>query len=1207
MISITKVILYLKVKVRFALLVAALFMGNACISQSVNTNSGTNFWFGYTETSDGTSADYVVYITTLKTTNGTVSIPGFSWSTNFTAVPGITTRIVLPPNDVVVTSFTSPVNQAVNVVADSNVSVFAAIEYSERSDNSCILPVSLLGNQYYVMDFSLCQSFSQFMIIAQGCKDSVEIIPSQNITVGGSHPAGVPYTEVLQPGQVLLVQADSDLTGSMVMSLNHSETGVIAGSNWNCVYCAGTANPFYEELFPINTWGENFVFLPTAQAQDQCRVLAEQNGTVVTFFTNSGTNVQTLNAGQYYDTSVIYDTPVYINANKPVSVGRFLQSGECNFYYTTNPTGKGDPSEVIVDANEQMFLDTISFYVSRTPDVDSTYIQIVTRTADKNSVFLDNVNIGAFFSTLIPNPVYSYCSLTILPGSHTLTTTGQGFLAYTCGLGFEDAMAAAAGVYLQEININTTVTNPSTCSANDGTATVTASGIPPFLYLWSNGQTMQTATGLSAGIYTITVTDSDCVPHKASATVNISGHSGYTATVTDTNPGCSHSLGNSTVYPSGGTAPYTYSWSNGETTQTATGLSAGSYTCTVTDNVGCKYFAVTRIINYLPPGIGIAPYNDSVCGVDSAFLHVYGLNTNVYHWSPATGLSCNVCPSPVATPSVTTTYTISGVDSNGCSASATVTIAVLNSPKPVITGKDSICAGYSDTLSVTGGNTYVWGNGSTTTSIIISPVTTKTIAVTAYNGYCPQHDTTFKVYVVSPPVASISPPRDSLCLNDSVLLSAGGGVSYKWSNGKTTTSIWVKPLTTTTYTLQAFIGTCSDSTTVTIYTKPLTTASVSAVNDTVCPHGISMLSATGSGGNVTYKWSNGATTSSINVSDTISTTYTVTVNGECDSVEKLIPVIVEPLPVPVIKGTDKKCPGIKDTLTVSGGNSYVWSNGNTSTTYYTGPINADSTISVIAYNSLGCSDTTHFNITLVTFSVTINPPAGICAGECVTLQAKPGGNIYKWSNGATTDTTTVCPDTNSSYTCNVSNSAGCFARKTTTVQIYTPSLFACCDTTINEGESTTLRANSSTTYIWLPPSGLNCDTCATVIATPSATTTYTITGTDSHGCTDSRVITVKVEVPCFNFTIPNVFTPDISGSLGVNNVFYIKTNNLAAWSILIYDRWGKEMFKSTDPNSYWAGATESGAKAPDGVYYYIINATCQGTNYKQEGFLQLIR
>jgi gliding motility-associated-like protein len=131
--------------------------------------------------------------------------------------------------------------------------------------------------------------------------------------------------------------------------------------------------------------------------------------------------------------------------------------------------------------------------------------------------------------------------------------------------------------------------------------------------------------------------------------------------------------------------------------------------------------------------------------------------------------------------------------------------------------------------------------------------------------------------------------------------------------------------------------------------------------------------------------------------------------------------------------------------------------------------------------------------------------------------------------------------------------------------------------------------------------------CDSVKVSPTITTTYTVTLTDSAGCQVEQVITIVVETPCFNFTIPNVFTPNNAGPLGVNNVLYIKTTDLDAWSIIIYDRWGKEMYSSTNSNAYWSGNTEGGSKAPDGVYYYIINATCQGTSYKKDGFVQLIR
>jgi len=1200
-----------------ALLIGILFQDD-CKGQSVNTNSGTDFWFGFTETSDLQSADYVVYINTFKTTKGTISIPGFAWSQNFTAVAGIQTRIVVPSADVVVSSFSAPTNQAVHVIADSNISVFAAIENSERSDNSCILPVAELGNEYYIMDFSLCQSFSEFMIVAQGCRDSVEITPTHNITVGGNHPIGVPYTEVLQPGQVFLVQCDSDLTGSKIRSLSHSETGVIAGANWNCVTCAGTANPFYEELFPDNTWGSDYVFLPTAKAEDRCRVLSEKNGTVVTFNTNFGPNIHTLNAGQYYDTAVDDSAPVYISATNPITVGRFLQTGSCNSYYITNPTGKGDPSEVIEDATNQMYLDSITFYVSRTPDMDSTYIQVVTRTVDKNTIFLDGVNIGAFFKTLIPKPTYAYTSLTILPGSHTLISVGgQGFVAYACALGFLDALACDAGVYLQEINLNLSGTSPSSCSAHDGSATAIVTGIPPFLYTWSNGETTQTATGLKAGIYTVTVTDSDCVPHKAAGTVIINGKVGYSASIVDTNPSCKDSLGKSTAYPTGGTPPYNYSWSNGETSQTATGLNPGTYTCTVTDNTGCLCFAITKIIKSVPPGIGIAPYNDSSCGRRSQLLHVYGLNTGIYNWAPHTGLSCYQCATPTANPAVTTTYTISGSDSNGCSASATITLAVLAAPVPIIKGKDSICQGDVDTLLASGGSTYQWSNNGTSDSIIVSPANTTTYTVTASNGFCPSHDTTFTIHVLSAASAKITAvPKDSFCIGDSVKLMASGGTKYRWNTGNTSNFIWVKSPSTKTYTLYASVGTCNDSTTITI--KPIApiTASISITKDTICPNENTTITAIGQGGSATYKWSNGATTSSITVADTVTTTYTAMVYGLCDSIKKVMTVTVIPLPKPVISGNTSKCQGTIDTLTVSSSvnpTTYQWNNGATTTSVITGILQNDTTIYVTAFNKLGCPVKEGFLINVKTLpDVTINPSTVACSGNPVTLKAVAKGTgpfSYSWSpGGATTDNISVNPDTITSYSVKVSN--GCITTKTTLVIPDNPVLSACCDNTILLGDDTVLVAHGSTTlpYDWSPSVNcLNPPSCDSVKVNPTVTTTYTVTLTDSFGCQIERVITIIVEQRCFNFIVPNVFTPTNAGILGLNSIFYINAQHMDGWSLTVYDRWGMEMYNSTDPDKYWDGNTKNGGKAPAGVYYYIISGTCQGSTYKKDGFVQLIR
>lgn len=546
-------------------------------------------------------------------------------------------------------------------------------------------------------------------------------------------------------------------------------------------------------------------------------------------------------------------------------------------------------------------------------------------------------------------------------------------------------------------------------------------------------------------------------------------------------------------------------------------------------------------------------------------------------------------------------------------------------------------AGYSTTMSYTGTTCYGSSDGTATASITggTSPFTyswtpsgqtnqtatglsagTYTVTVADAGGCTASAPVTItQPAAVHTTVSSI--PPDSACAGQSVVLNASGANSYQWSTGATTSSITVivPAGDTAYYGVQGNIGGCSDSIPVKIKIIPEITASISAVNDTVCPHGATAITATPGGGQATYKWSNGATTSTIHVNDTVTTTYSVMVYGLCDSVPETKTVTVIPLAKPIISGSTWKCKGVKDTLTVSSSTNpttYVWSNGSTATSIITGTINADSAIYVTAENSLGCPVTDTFHIAVRQYPAATFKYPPECGNTPDTITAKAIGTgpfTYQWSTGGTYDTIIVTVPDTTTFTVVVSN--GCPVTKTVTVIPYFPALSACCNNTIIIGRDTTISASGANivSYQWSPAAGLNCDTCANVIASPTVTTTYTVTGRDAAGCPAESFVTIAVETPCFNFTVPNVFTPTNAGILGLDNKFYINTSysSLNAWSILIYDRWGKEVFKSTNPDTYWTGNTESGGAAPAGIYYYVIDATCQGTAYKKDGFVQLIR
>ena len=135
-------------------------------------------------------------------------------------------------------------------------------------------------------------------------------------------------------------------------------------------------------------------------------------------------------------------------------------------------------------------------------------------------------------------------------------------------------------------------------SGNDGSALVGAiGGTEPYTYLWSNGSTNALAQNLSAGItYTVTVTDANGCTGTADVTLTQPSPLTATAAV-DSDASCEGGNGEATVTPSGGVAPYTYFWSNGDLNPTATDLSPGGYTVTVTDKNGCTVIAAVNIDN----------------------------------------------------------------------------------------------------------------------------------------------------------------------------------------------------------------------------------------------------------------------------------------------------------------------------------------------------------------------------------------------------------------------------------------------------------------------------------------------------------------------------------------------------------------------------------------------------------------------------------
>ncbi len=226
----------------------------------------------------------------------------------------------------------------------------------------------------------------------------------------------------------------------------------------------------------------------------------------------------------------------------------------------------------------------------------------------------------------------------------------------------------------------------------------------------------------------------------------------------------------------------------------------------------------------------------------------------------------------------------------------------------------------------------------------------------------------------------------------------------------------------------------------------------------------------------------------------------------------------------------------------------------------------------------------------------------------VTASGGTGAFTYSWTPGGNTNAN-ISGLSAGTYSVTVTDANGCTITASTTItNIGNIKLdTVCCDTLILTGQSAVLNVitgSPSYTYNWGPPVNLSCTNCPDPIASPTVTTTYTVTVTDSNGCSVERQVTVTVESPCSDFKVPNIFTPNNDG---INDDFVVTVPYPSSYNISVFDRWGKVVYSSSDPTTYWNGElNNSNYLVPDGSYYYVIKASCGSNNYLKKGFVEVV-
>lgn len=686
-------------------------------------------------------------------------------------------------------------------------------------------------------------------------------------------------------------------------------------------------------------------------------------------------------------------------------------------------------------------------------------------------------------------------------------------------------------------------------------------------YFWSTGAVTSAITVNAEGTYWVDVDDGVCISRDS---ILVKNSDQLNLLVPDT----ALCEGN-TLLLDAGFGFNSYRWSTGATSQTLTVTGTSLIYLSVT-NGSCIAKDSIKVTFQPLPVIHLG--NDTSLCKNFAFLLDAGAGFVNYKWSDGNNTRLLTA--------IDTGMYWAEVSNGFCKARDTLVIRLL---KPEVNlGNDSTLCGGALTLDAGAGwQTYQWSNGAATRKITVQA--TGSYCVSVSNNTCQARDTIQLNFLSA---LSVKLGRDTvLTLGDSILLDAGNGfTSYAWSTSATTQKIQVK--SSGLYSVTVSNDWCQASDTIKLVFLPVKNL---GEDITLCENALLVLDAGNPG--AIYKWSTGASSQTIQPSQSGIFWVSVTVNGA--SIVDSIKVTFIPFPTVSLGPDTTLCVGSTLQLDAgSSGNNYKWSTGATSASI---KVNTSDEYKVTVSNFICITE----DSIRVTFE---NPPIVnlgsdtiLCAGTKLTLNAYNNNAKYNWSTGATTSSILISKKGQYWGRAQV---GACESKDTITINFYLPpQVNAGQDTIIVKGSTVALHGTGAVTYNWNPYTMLSCSTCQEPLCTPEQTTVFTLTGTDEHACSASDSVTVMVDASQAVF-VPNAFSPNEDGQ---NDILYVRGVGLESISFYLYNRWGEKVFESHDLSKGWDG-TYNGNKLNTAVFMYYLEAVfINGKHVSQKGDVSLIR
>ncbi|MGA9637715.1 T9SS type B sorting domain-containing protein [Flavobacterium sp.] len=804
---------------------------------------------------------------------------------------------------------------------------------------------------------------------------------------------------------------------------------------------------------------------------------------------------------------------------------------------------------------------------------------------------------GATWNNVVDNAIYSDSNSVELKITNPIATM-NGYL-YRVNI---NKTGTTCSLLSDEVSLTVSTLATPTISAGGPTAFCTGGSVvltssSATGNIWSTSETTPSITVSTGGTYTVKVSNGSCTSAESIGTVVTVNPIPATPIITATGS-TTLCAGESVVLTSSSATGNL--WSTGETTESITVSTAGSYTVEVTTN-GCTSptsAGTTVTVNPIPATPTITTGSTTTfCTGGSVVLTS----------SSATG---NIWSTGETTPSITVTtggtYTVK-VTGGGCtSAESAGTVVTVNpipsTPTITATGPTAFCTGGNVVLTSSSATGNRWSTGEMTRAISVSTAGTYTVEVTI-NG-CTSPTSAGTTVTVNPipatPTITAGGPT-AFCAGGNVVLTSSSTTGNIWSTGEITQSITVA--TSGTYTVQVSAGNCTSATSagtvVTVNSLPVTPTITAGSSTTFCAGGNVVLTSSSTTGN---RWSTGETTRSISVST--GGTYTVEVfNGSCSSAKSAgMVVTVNPIPAtPTITagGSTSFCIGGNVVLTSSSTTGNIWSTGDTTPSItvttagtYTvkvvengcaSPSSAGTIVTVNPLPNINTNVNGRDNVVVCSGSSTIS----VMLDAGIQDSTPTSDYTYVWlKNGAAmtpAETNSVLNATSDGvYTVEVTSKAtGCSKIRTIKVIPSEAPVIASIDVVeLSESNSITIHLNPGKGNYVYTINGINGVYQESNFFKNIAPGVYEVFVKDNNNCgSDSRTVYV--------IGAPKFFTPNSDGYNDYWNLQGVKGSVNENSNISIFDRYGK-LIKELKPKDQGWDGTFNGALLPATDYWFSV-------------------